>query len=107
MGHSDLTVIDARSMKLDEVLQGSAAGLSAPTRLSSDGKEVWVDDHAAVTELDARTGRTLRVIAASRDRVADPVDISSDDRNVWVAGYLEQTVTELQARDGGFVQAIR
>jgi YVTN family beta-propeller protein len=98
---STVTEIDAST---GSVVQTIGAGESAGG-ISSDGTDVWValgeGTGPNVEEIDASTGSVVRTISAGEG--AD--SISSDGTHVWVL-TVGGSVTELNASDGSFVQAI-
>jgi YVTN family beta-propeller protein len=67
--------------------------VSSPSRVCSDGSDVWVANYTGsntVTELDARTGLVVNTIEVG----SWPWDVSSDGTHVWVTNSGSDTVTQ-------------
>ena len=62
-----------------------------------------------MTELNASDGswiRTLSNTTDSRYTFSDPYGVAFDGSHIWVANYGNDSVTELKASDGSFVQKL-
>jgi DNA-binding beta-propeller fold protein YncE len=86
--------------------------LDNPVAMAADATDLWVlnrgpsDRGGWVTELDATDGHRVRTLSGGRYSFDDPTAIAVDGTHVWVTSLGGNSVTELNASDGSWVQTL-
>lgn len=114
---NSVTELNASNGSWVRTLSGSSYGFKSPWQIVEDDGRLWITNvdggggtastgAGSVTELSDSDGSPIRTLQGSRYHFDHPNELTSDGSHIWVANYGGNTVTELDAGNGGFLRAI-
>ena len=114
---NSVTELDASDGSFVQTLSGGSYGFANPVDLAFDGTHLWVSNFSgpSVTELNASDGSWIQTIAehatGGPPGFFGPERMVFDGTHIWVVNTFSvdgvgNSVTELNASDGSFVQTV-
>ena len=116
-GGNSVTELNASDGSFVQTLSGGSYGFADPLSFAFDGAHLWVSNLTgdSVTELNASTGSWIQTISETATGgppgFLGPAGMVFDGTHIWVANSFFESgvgnsVTELNASDGSFVQTV-